>query len=53
MGTSSENYGKDIYFENMDLTRMTTLAQNQEAYSNAIASLKQLKNTYAGLQNIN
>lgn len=53
MGTSSENYGKDIYFENMVLTRMTTISQNQEAYSNAIESLKKLKNTYAELQNTN
>lgn len=51
MGTSSENYGKDIYFENMVLTRMTTIAQNREAYANAIKSLKKLKNTFAGLQN--
>lgn len=53
MGTSSENYGKDIYFENMVLTRMTTIAQNREAYGNAIASLKKLKDTYAELQNKN
>jgi hypothetical protein len=53
MGISSDTYGKDIYFENMVLTRMTTISQNQEAYSNAIESLKKLKNTYAELQNIN
>jgi hypothetical protein len=53
MGVSSETYGKDIYFENMVLTRMTTIAQNREAYSNAIESLKKLKNTYAELQNTN
>lgn len=53
MGTSSNTYGKDIYFENMVLTRMTTISQNQEAYGNAIASLKNLKNTYAELQNTN
>ena len=53
MGISSETYEKDIYFENMVLTRMTTLAQNREAYSNAIESLKNLKNTYAELQNTN
>ena len=51
MGISSENYGKDIYFENMVLTRMTTIAQNREAYANAIKSLKKLKNTFAELQN--
>ena len=49
MGMSSDTYGKDIYFENMVLTRMTTLAQNREAYSDAIESLKNLKNTYAEL----
>jgi hypothetical protein len=53
MGVSSENYGKDIYFENMVLTRMTTIAQNQEAYINSIASLQKLKNTFAELQNMN
>ncbi|PZX43754.1 hypothetical protein LX97_00757 [Nonlabens dokdonensis] len=51
MGMSSETYGKDIYFENMVLTRITTIAQNREAYSNAIESLKDLKNTYAELRN--
>lgn len=51
MGVSSENYGNDIYFENMILTRMTTIAQNQEAYINSIASLQKLKNTFAELQN--
>lgn len=53
MGVSSETYGKDIYFENMVLTRMTTIAQNREAYSNAIESLKKLKYTYAKLLNTN
>jgi len=53
MGISSDTYEKDIYFENMVLTRMTTLAQNREAYSDAIESLKNLKNTFAELQNTN
>lgn len=53
MGVSSENYGKDIYFENMVLTRMTTIAQNQEAYINAIESIERLKKTFAELQNTN
>lgn len=53
MGITSESYGKDIYFENMVLTRMTTIAQNQEAYTNAMESLKKLKNTFAELKNIN
>lgn len=51
MGISSDTYEKDIYFENMVLTRMTTLAQNREAYSNAIESLKKLTNTFTELQN--
>ena len=51
MGISSDTYGKDIYFENMVLTRMTTIAQNREAYGNAIESLKKLKDTYAELRN--
>lgn len=53
MGMSSDTYGKDIYFENMVLTRMTTISQNQEAYTIAIASLKKLKDTYTKLQNKN
>ncbi len=53
MGVSSENYGKDIYFENMVLTRMTTIAQNQEAYTNAIESIERLKKTFTELQNTN
>ena len=53
MGISSDTYEKDIYFENMVLTRMTTLAQNREAYSNAMESLKSLKSTYAELQKTN
>jgi len=53
MGMSSDTYEKDIYFENMVLTRMTTLAQNREAYSIAMESLKSLKSTYTELQNTN
>ncbi|REG89423.1 hypothetical protein [Winogradskyella sediminis] len=53
MGISSDTYGKDIYFENMVLTRMTTIAQNREAYGNGIESLKKLKDTYTELQNKN
>jgi uncharacterized membrane-anchored protein YhcB (DUF1043 family) len=49
MSTSSENYGKDIYFENMVLTRITTIAQNREVYANSIVSLKKLKSTFASL----
>ncbi len=53
MGISSNTYGRDIYFENMVLTRMTTVAQNQEAYNNAIESLKKLKIIFTELQNNN
>ena len=53
MGTSSETYGRDIYFENMVLTRITTIAQNQEAYINAIESLEKLIKTFTELQNNN
>jgi hypothetical protein len=53
MGMSSGTYGKDIYFENMVLTRMTTISQNRDAYRNSIESLKKLKNTYAKLLNTN
>lgn len=51
MGVSSVNYEKDIYFENMVLTRMTTIAQNKEAYIKSIESLKKLEKTLTVLQN--
>jgi hypothetical protein len=53
MGNSSDTYGKDIYFENMVLTRMTTIAQNRQAYINSIESLKNLRNTFTELLNTN
>lgn len=53
MGISSDTYEKDIYFENMVLTRMTTISQNREAYRNAIESLKKLNTTYIELRNTN
>ncbi|MGH1387810.1 hypothetical protein [Kordia sp.] len=53
MGISSDTYGEDIYFENMVLTRITTIAQNREAYINSIASLQKLKNTFTELINTN
>jgi hypothetical protein len=53
MGISSDTYEKDIYFENMVLTRMTTISQNRDAYRNAIKSLNKLKNIFAELQNTN
>ena len=51
MGMSSENYGKEVYFENMVLSRMVTIRQNKNAYTKSIESLKKLKNTFAELQN--
>jgi hypothetical protein len=51
MGTSSETYGRDIYFENMVLTRLTTIAQNQESYTNAMASLEKLIDTFSEIPN--
>ena len=53
MGNSSENYGKEVYFENMVLSRIATITQNRDAYSNSIASLKKLKNTFAELHHNN
>ncbi len=51
MSMSSKSYGKEIYFENMILSRMATITQNRDAYKNAIESLLKLKNTFAELQN--
>ena len=53
MGMSSENYGKEVYFENMVLSRMVTITQNRDAYADTIESLKKLKNTFAELHNNN
>jgi hypothetical protein len=53
MANSLENYGKDVYFENIVLSRMVTIRQNQGAYANSIESLKELQNTFAELQNNN
>ena len=50
MGMSSENYGKEIYFENMVLSRMVTIRQNRDVYANAIESSKKLKHTFAQLK---
>ncbi len=50
MGISSENYAKEVYFENMILSRIVTITQNRDAYSDSIESLKKLKNTFAELQ---
>ncbi len=53
MGISSENYGKDVYFENMVLSRLVTVRINRDAYANSIESLKKLKKTFAELQDNN
>ncbi len=50
MANSLENYGKDVYFENIVMSRMITIKQNQNAYVNSIESLKKLKNAFAELQ---
>lgn len=49
MGSPSEDFVKDIYFENMVLSRIVTVTQNRDAYANSIESLKRLKNTFAEL----
>lgn len=51
MGMFLGNYGKEVYFENMVLSRMVTIRQNKNAYTKSIESLKKLKNTFAELQN--
>jgi len=51
MGMTLENYGKEVYFENMVLSRLVTIKQNQDAYANSIKSLKKLKNTLMELHN--
>ena len=51
MGMTLENYGKEVYFENMVLSRLVTVKQNQDAYANSIKSLKKLKNTLMELHN--
>lgn len=53
MGNATENYLKDVYFENMVLSRMATITQNRDAYANSIESLIKLKNTFTALRNTN
>jgi hypothetical protein len=53
IGNSAEDYGKEVYFENMVLSRMVTIAQNRDAYANSIESLKKLKNRFDTLQDNN
>ena len=50
MVESSDNFGKDVYFENTVIARMTILSQKKNAYENSIESLKKLKNTFSELQ---
>ncbi len=50
MGNSAENYGKEVYFKNMVLSRIATIAQNRDAYADSIESLKKLKITLAELR---
>ncbi len=42
MAESSYNFGKDAYFENTVIARMTTLNQNRDGYINSIESLEKL-----------
>jgi hypothetical protein len=49
MSMSSNNFGKDAYFENMVLTRIGLLRQNGDAYDNSIELLNELKVTFSEL----
>ncbi len=53
MTKSSKKYAEDIYFQNMVLSRKTTLGQLRDAYSNSIESLKELKTILSELDNNN
>ncbi|WP_299210328.1 hypothetical protein [uncultured Dokdonia sp.] len=53
MTESSDNFGKDAYFENSVIARITTLSKNREAYENAIESLTKLTIIFSELQNDN
>jgi len=53
MSKSSNNFGKDVVFENMVIVRTTVISQNKRAYENSIESLKKLKIIFAELQNNN
>lgn len=50
MGNAAEDYGKEVYFENIVFSRMVTIAQNRDAYANSIVAFKKLKNTFVTLQ---
>jgi len=47
---SKDNFGKDLYFENVVLVRRTTLRQLKDRYEESIKSLKELKAIFADLQ---
>ncbi|MBT8324664.1 MAG: hypothetical protein KJO96_05135 [Winogradskyella sp.] len=53
MSKSSQNFGKDVIFENMVITRTTLLSQNIREYVNSIEALKELKTTFAEFQHDN
>ncbi|WP_027077471.1 hypothetical protein [Maribacter antarcticus] len=50
MGNAAEDYGKEVYFENIVFSRMVTIAQNRDAYANSIVAFKKLKNTFVTLK---
>ena len=53
LNLSSDNFGKDVYFENTALVRRITVRQIKDAFDNSIESLEKLKTTYTKFQETN
>ena len=53
LSLSSDNFGKDDYFENTVLVRIITLGQNSAEYADSIKSLENLKNSIIDFQKSN
>lgn len=50
LNLSTDNFGKDAYFENTVLARIVTLRQLKAGYEDSIESLEKLKTIFADLQ---
>jgi len=52
LSLSKDNFGKDLYFENVVLVRRVTLSQLKDTYEESIKSLEELKAIFSDLQKL-
>ena len=50
LNLSTDNFGKDAYFENTVLARIVSIRQLRDGYEDSIESLEKLKTIFAHLQ---